>query len=275
ITRVEPSLEAVFVDYGSEKHGFLPIKEIASEYFPSYYQSHGRPNIKDILREGQEVIIQIDKEERGSKGAALTTFISLAGSYLVLMPNNPRAGGISRRIEGEDRTELKEVLSLLEIPDGMGLIIRTAGVGKSVEVLQQDLQYRLKHWEAIKKASENTIAPFLIHQESNVIVRAFRDYLLPDIGEILIDNQKIFEMACHHIEAIGRSDFSSKIKYYSGDIPLFSHYQIESQIESAFQREVRLPSGGALFIDTTEALTAIDINSSRSTRGIDIEETAF
>ncbi|MDR5616153.1 ribonuclease E [Arsenophonus sp.] len=275
ITRIEPSLEAAFVDYGSERHGFLPIKEIAREYFPSHYQPHGRPNIKDVLKEGQEVIIQVDKEERGNKGAALTTFISLAGSYLVLMPNNPRAGGISRRIEGEDRTELKEALSSLEIPDGMGLIVRTAGVGKSAEALQQDLQYRLKHWQAIKKAAENRAAPFLIHQESNVIVRAFRDYLRPDIGEILIDNAKIVEMARHHIEAIGRGDFASKIKYYSGDVPLFSHYQIESQIESAFQREVRLPSGGALVIDTTEALTAIDINSSRSTRGGDIEETAF
>ncbi|MGP1956386.1 MAG: ribonuclease E [Arsenophonus sp. NC-PE1-MAG3] len=275
ITRIEPSLEAAFVDYGSERHGFLPIKEIAREYFPSYYQPHGRPNIKDVLKEDQEVIIQVDKEERGNKGAALTTFISLAGSYLVLMPNNPRAGGISRRIEREDRTELKETLSSLEIPDGMGLIVRTAGVGKSAEALKHDLQYRLKHWQAIKKAAENRAAPFLIHQESNVIVRAFRDYLRPDIGEILIDNAKIVKMARLHIEAIGREDFASKIKYYTGDVPLFSHYQIESQIESAFQREVRLPSGGALVIDTTEALTAIDINSSRSTRGGDIEETAL
>lgn len=275
ITRIEPSLEAAFVDYGAERHGFLPIKEIAREYFPSNYHSQGRPNIKDVLKEGQEVIVQVDKEERGNKGAALTTFISLAGSYLVLMPNNPRAGGISRRIEGEDRTELKEALSSLEIPDGMGLIVRTAGVGKSADSLQQDLLYRLRHWEAIKKAAENRPAPFLIHQESNVIVRAFRDYLRPDIGEILIDNPKVVEMARNHIEAIGRGDFASKIKHYSGDVPLFSHYQIESQIESAFQREVRLPSGGALVIDTTEALTAIDINSSRSTRGGDIEETAF
>ncbi len=275
ITRIEPSLEAAFVDYGAERHGFLPIKEISREYFPSNYHSQGRPNIKDVLKEGQEVIVQVDKEERGNKGAALTTFISLAGSYLVLMPNNPRAGGISRRIEGEDRTELKEALSCLEIPEGMGLIVRTAGVGKSAESLQQDLLYRLRHWDAIQKAAENRPAPFLIHQESNVIVRAFRDYLRPDIGEILIDNPKVVEMARNHIEAIGRGDFASKIKHYSGDVPLFSHYQIESQIESAFQREVRLPSGGALVIDTTEALTAIDINSSRSTRGGDIEETAF
>ncbi len=275
ITRIEPSLEAAFVDYGAERHGFLPLKEISREYFPAQYASHGRPNIKDVLREGQEVIVQVDKEERGNKGAALTTFISLAGSYLVLMPNNPRAGGISRRIEGDDRTELKEALSSLELPEGMGLIVRTAGVGKSADALQWDLAFRLKHWEAIKKAAEGRPAPFLIHQESNVIVRAFRDYLRPDIGEILIDNPKVLEKAKEHIASLGRPDFSSKIKLYSGEIPLFSHYQIESQIESAFQREVRLPSGGSIVIDTTEALTAIDINSARSTRGGDIEETAF
>ncbi len=275
ITRIEPSLEAAFVDYGAERHGFLPLKEISREYFPSNYSSHGRPNIKDVLREGQEVIVQVDKEERGNKGAALTTFISLAGSYLVLMPNNPRAGGISRRIEGDDRTELKEALSSLQLPDGMGLIVRTAGVGKSAEALQWDLTFRLKHWDAIKKAAEGRPAPFLIHQESNVIVRAFRDYLRPDIGEILIDNPKVLELAKEHIAALGRPDFSSKIKPYIGEIPLFSHYQIESQIESAFQREVRLPSGGSIVIDSTEALTAIDINSARATRGGDIEETAF
>ncbi|WP_034939275.1 ribonuclease E [Erwinia mallotivora] len=275
ITRIEPSLEAAFVDYGAERHGFLPLKEISREYFPANYASHGRPNIKDALREGQEVIVQIDKEERGNKGAALTTFISLAGSYLVLMPNNPRAGGISRRIEGDDRTELKEALSSLELPEGMGLIVRTAGVGKSADALQWDLSFRIKHWEAIKKAAESRPAPFLIHQESNVIVRAFRDYLRQDIGEILIDNPKVLELARQHIAALGRPDFSSKIKLYTGEIPLFSHYQIESQIESAFQREVRLPSGGSIVIDSTEALTAIDINSARATRGGDIEETAF
>ncbi|WP_241616774.1 ribonuclease E [Rosenbergiella epipactidis] len=275
ITRIEPSLEAAFVDYGAERHGFLPLKEISREYFPDNYSGHGRPNIKDVLREGQEVIVQIDKEERGNKGAALTTFISLAGSYLVLMPNNPRAGGISRRIEGDDRSELKEALSSLDIPNGMGLIVRTAGVGKSAESLQWDLNFRLKHWEAIQKAANSRPAPFLIHQESNVIVRAFRDYLRQDIGEILIDNPSVLELARQHIAALGRPDFTSKIKLYSGEIPLFSHYQIESQIESAFQREVRLPSGGSIVIDTTEALTAIDINSARSTRGGDIEETAF
>lgn len=275
ITRIEPSLEAAFVDYGAERHGFLPLKEISREYFPPQYSAQGRPHIKDVLREGQEVIVQVDKEERGNKGAALTTFISLAGSYLVLMPNNPRAGGISRRIEGDDRTELKEALSSLELPDGMGLIVRTAGVGKSADALQWDLAFRLKHWQAIKKAAEGRPAPFLIHQESNVIVRAFRDYLRPDIGEILIDNPKVLDLAKEHIASLGRPDFTSKIKLYSGEIPLFSHYQIESQIESAFQREVRLPSGGSIIIDTTEALTAIDINSARSTRGGDIEETAF
>ncbi|VFP81806.1 ribonuclease E [Candidatus Erwinia haradaeae] len=275
IIRIEPSLEAAFVDYGVERHGFLPLKEISCEYFFKRSNSHSRPNIKDLVREGQEVIVQIDKEERGNKGAALTTFISLAGSYLVLMPNNPRAGGISRRVEGNDRIILKSALALLDLPDGMGLIVRTAGVGKSVEGLQWDLSSRIKHWEAIKKAANNRSAPFLIHQESNVIVRAFRDYLRQDIGEILIDNPKVFHLACQHISALGRPDFSSRIKLYTGEIPLFSHYQIESQIESAFQREVRLPSGGSIVIDTTEALTAIDINSARSTRGGDIEETAF
>lgn len=275
VIRIEPSLEAAFVDYSAERHGFLPLKEISHEYFPPQYSSQGRPNIKDVLREGQEIIVQVDKEERGNKGAALTTFISLAGSYLVLMPNNPRAGGISRRIEGDDRIELKEALSSLELPDGMGLIVRTAGVGKSAEALQWDLAFRLKHWQAIKKAAEGRPASFLIHQESNVIVRAFRDYLRPDIGEILIDNPKVLNLAKKHIALLGRPDFTSKIKLYSGEIPLFSHYQIESYIESAFQREVRLPSGGSIIIDTTEALTAIDINSARSTRGGDIEETAF
>ncbi|UAJ65004.1 ribonuclease E [Candidatus Schneideria nysicola] len=275
VSRIEPSLEAAFIDYGTEKHGFLPLKEIAKEYFPSQYSYVGKPNIKEILREGQEIIVQVHKEERSNKGAALTTFISLAGSYLVLMPNNPRAGGISRRIEGNDRTELKDVLSSLQLPSGMGLIARTAGIGKSTEVLQWDLTFRLKHWEAIKKSAENHTAPFLLHQESDVIVRAFRDYLRPDISEILIDDIKILNLAKQHITALGRPDLTHKIRLYSGEVPLFSHYQIESQIESAFQREVRLPSGGSIIIDTAEALTAVDINSSRSTRGGDIEETAF
>ena len=274
ITRVEPSLEAAFVDYGAERHGFLPLKEIAREYFPDDYVFQGRPNIRDILSEGQEVIVQVNKEERGNKGAALTTFVSLAGSYLVIMPNNPRAGGISRRIEGDERTELKEALSSLDVPEGVGLIVRTAGVGKSPEELQWDLKVLLHHWEAIKQASQNRPAPFLIHQESDVIVRAIRDYLRRDIGEILIDSPKVFEKAKEHIKLV-RPDFINRVKLYQGEVPLFSHYQIESQIESAFQREVRLPSGGSIVIDVTEALTAIDINSARSTRGGDIEETAL
>ncbi len=275
VTAVLPSLDAAFVEYGTSKPGFLPLKEVAREYFPENYNFNGRPVIKDVLQVGQELIVQIDKEERGDKGAALTTFISLAGSYLVLMPNNPRAGGISRRIEGDDRTDLRKALSSLEVPDGMGLIIRTAGVGKSAESLQWDLDFRLKHWEAIKKVAESRPAPFLIHQESNVIVRAFRDYLQPDIGEILIDSIELFNLAKEHITSLGRPDFSSKIKLYTGEVPLFSHFQIESQIKSAFEREVALPSGGSIVIDSTEALTAIDINSARSTRGGDIEETAF
>lgn len=274
ITRVEPSLEAAFVDYGAERHGFLPLKEIAREYFPADYVFQGRPNIRDILSEGQEVIVQVNKEERGNKGAALTTFVSLAGSYLVIMPNNPRAGGISRRIEGDERTELKEALSSLDVPEDVGLIVRTAGVGKSPEELQWDLKVLLHHWEAIKQASQSRPAPFLIHQESDVIVRAIRDYLRRDIGEILIDSPKVFEKAKEHIKLV-RPDFINRVKLYQGEVPLFSHYQIESQIESAFQREVRLPSGGSIVIDVTEALTAIDINSARSTRGGDIEETAL
>ncbi|WP_439291497.1 ribonuclease E [Lonepinella koalarum] len=274
ITRVEPSLEAAFVDYGADRHGFLPLKEIAREYFPVGYSYNGRPNIKDVIKEGQEVIVQVNKEERGNKGAALTTFVSLAGSYLVIMPNNPRAGGISRRIEGDERLELKDALSSLDVPDGVGLIVRTAGVGKSPEELQWDLKVLLHHWEAIKQVSQSRSAPFLIHQESDVIVRAIRDYLRRDIGEILVDSPKIYEKAKAHIKLV-RPDFLNRIKLYQGEVPLFSHYQIESQIESAFQREVRLPSGGSIVIDVTEALTAIDINSARSTRGGDIEETAL
>lgn len=274
ITRVEPSLEAAFVDYGAERHGFLPLKEIARTYFPSGYKFDGRPNIKDVIKEGQQVIVQVDKEERGQKGAALTTFISLAGSYLVLMPNNPRAGGISRRIEGDERTQLKDALSSLDLPDGMGLIVRTAGVGKSAEELAWDLKVLLTHWQAIEEAAGSRPAPFLIHQESNVIFRAIRDYLRRDIGEILIDDDSIFERAKEHIQLV-RPDFVQRVKLYKGDVPLFNHYQIESQIESAFQREVRLPSGGSLSIDPTEALTSIDINSAKATKGGDIEETAL
>jgi len=274
ITRVEPSLEAAFVDYGADRHGFLPMKEIAREYFPKGYSFQGRPNIKEVLHEGQEVIVQIDKEERGQKGAALTTFISLAGSYLVLMPNNPRAGGISRRIEGDERTELKASLSKLDLPKGMGLIVRTAGVGKAYEELEWDLSVLLHHWKAISDAAASRPAPFLIHQETNLILRAIRDYLRRDIGEVLIDRPKTFESVKKHIEIV-RPDFLSKIKLYNSDVPLFTHYQIETQIETAFQREVRLPSGGSIVIDPTEAMTSIDINSARATKGSDIEETAF
>ncbi len=274
ITRVEPSLEAAFVDYGADRHGFLPLKEIAREYFPKGYSFQGRPNIKEVVKEGQEVIIQIDKEERGNKGAALTTFISLAGSYLVLMPNNPRAGGISRRIEGDERTELKAALSELDIPQGMGLIVRTAGVGKDPAELKWDLKVLQHHWAAIKEAAESAPAPFLIHQESNVIVRAIRDYLRRDVGEILIDHPRIYEQAKEHVSLV-RPDFVERIKRYEAEVPLFTHFQIETQIESAFQREVRLPSGGSIVIDPTEALTSIDINSARATKGGDIEETAL
>lgn len=274
ITRVEPSLEAAFVDYGAERHGFLPLKEISKEYFPAGYNFDGRPNIKEAIKEGLEVIVQIDKEERGQKGAALTTYISLAGSYLVLMPNNPRAGGISRRIEGDERQELKDSLGQLEMPDGMGLIVRTAGVGKSYEELDYDLKALMKHWAAITTHAQNRPAPFLIHQESNVVFRAIRDYLRRDVGEILIDNPRIFEEAKLYIQQF-RPDFAHRVKMYQGETPLFMHFQIETQIESAFRREVRLPSGGSIVIDSTEALTAIDINSSKATKGGDIEETAF
>lgn len=274
ITRVEPSLEAAFVDYGAERHGFLPLKEISKEYFPAGYNFDGRPNIKEAIKEGLEVIVQIDKEERGQKGAALTTYISLAGSYLVLMPNNPRAGGISRRIEGDERQELKDSLDQLEMPDGMGLIVRTAGVGKSYEELDYDLKALMKHWAAITSHAQNRPAPFLIHQESNVVFRAIRDYLRRDVGEILIDNPRIFEEAKLYIQQF-RPDFAHRVKMYQGETPLFMHFQIETQIESAFRREVRLPSGGSIVIDSTEALTAIDINSSKATKGGDIEETAF
>ncbi|WP_202948669.1 ribonuclease E [Moritella marina] len=275
ITRVEPSLEAAFVDYGADRHGFLPLKEISRTYFkPGSGKQRGRPSIKDVVAEGTEVIVQIEKEERGNKGAALTTFVSLAGSYLVLMPNNPRAGGISRRIEGDERTELKSALSTLELPEGMGLIVRTAGVGKSAEELEWDLKVLLNHWGAIQDSAKDRQGTFLIHQESNVIARAIRDYLRRDIGEILIDHPKAFEEAKNRIKLI-RPDFIDRIKLYQGDVPLFNHYQIETQIESAFQREVRLPSGGSIVIDPTEALTSIDINSARATRGGDIEETAL
>lgn len=272
ITRVEPSLEAAFVDFGAERHGFLPLKEISREYFKK--SPEGRINIKEVLSEGQEVIVQVEKEERGNKGAALTTFISLAGRYLVLMPNNPRAGGISRRIEGEERNELREALNGLNAPADMGLIVRTAGLGRSTEELQWDLDYLLQLWSAIKEASGERGAPFLIYQESNVIIRAIRDYLRQDIGEVLIDSIDAQEEALNFIRQV-MPQHASKVKLYQDSVPLFNRFQIESQIETAFQREVKLPSGGSIVIDPTEALVSIDINSARATKGGDIEETAL
>lgn len=276
ITRIEPSLEAAFVSYGEERHGFLPFKEVARACFKKDYNDAPgrRPTISEVLEEGQEVIVQVDKEERGSKGAALTTFISLPGSYLVLMPNNPRAGGISRRIEGDERSELRENLSTLEVPEGMGLIVRTAGSGRNHDELQWDLDILLRHWEVIKQVTDQRQAPFLIYQESNIVIRAIRDYLRKDIEELLIDDPAVYEEILNHIKFV-RPDFAHRVKLYSDPTPLFTRFQIETQIESAFQREVRLPSGGSIVIDHTEALVSIDINSSRATKGGDIEETAL
>jgi ribonuclease E len=275
VTSVEQSLDAAFVNFGSERHGFLPLKEVALEHFNSLAADKSeRINIKDILKEGQTLMVQVEKEERGNKGAALTTFISLAGSYLVLMPNNPRAGGISRRVEGDERDELREVLSNLVVPEGMGVIIRTAGVGKNLPELQWDLNVLLKQWEAIQQASTEHSPPFLIHQESDVVIRSIRDYLRQDINQIVIDDAATFEKAKNYIQQI-RPDFVDRVKLYSSHVPLFNHYQIEHQIESAHQREVRLRSGGSIVIDHSEALVAVDINSARSTKGGDIEETAL
>ncbi|MGM0595293.1 MAG: ribonuclease E, partial [Pseudomonadota bacterium] len=274
ITRIEPSLEAAFVDYGAERHGFLPLKEISRSYFDPSVEVSGRVSIKQVLKEGQEVVVQVDKEERGNKGAALTTFISLAGRYLVLMPNNPRAGGVSRRIEGEDRSEVRDAMSQLEIPKDMGVIVRTAGVGKSSEELQWDLDYLLQVWSAIEEAAAQRKAPFLIYQESNVVIRAIRDYLRTDINEILIDDEDVFSQARDFMSKVMPHNLN-KLKLYQDRVPLFTRYQIESQIESAFQREVHLPSGGSIVIDHTEALISIDINSARATKGGDIEETAL
>lgn len=275
ITRVEPSLEAAFVEYGGNRHGFLPLKEIAREYFAvSPSKIKGRVNIAEVVKEGQELIVQVEKEERGNKGAALTTFTSLAGRYLVLMPNNPRAGGISRRIEGEERDQLRDNMAALEIPANMGVIVRTAGVERTAEELQWDLDHLVTLWEHIKQAADERSAPFLVYQENNVIIRAIRDYLRDDIGEIQIDTAEALEQASEFVEQY-MPDFKSRVKLYESDVPLFNRYQIEGQIEAAFNREVRLPSGGALVIDPTEALVSIDINSARATRGSDIEETAF
>mgnify|MGYP001819437180 CR=1 FL=1 len=276
ITRIEPSLEAAFVDYGAERHGFLPLKEVARSYFSDSARETGgkRLSIKDALTEGQELIVQVEKEERGTKGAALTSFISLAGRYMVLMPNNPRAGGVSRRIQGEDRNFVRDAMSAMDIPEGMGVIVRTAGVGRGTEELQWDLDYLVTLWGAITKAAEDKPAPFLIYQESNVIIRALRDYLRKDISEILIDSSEVHDKARAFMKQVMPHNLT-KLKLYEDSTPLFSRFQIESQIESAFRREVSLPSGGAIVIDHTEALLSIDINSARATKGSDIEETAL
>ncbi len=273
ITRIEPSLEAAFVDYGAERHGFLPFKEVSRSYFRSDADA-GRAKIQDVLKAGQELIVQVEKDERGNKGAALTTFISLAGRYLVLMPNNPRGGGVSRRLEGEDRQELREVLDQVEVPSGMSLIVRTAAIGRTAEELQWDMNYLLQLWTAIDGAAKAQSGAFLIYQESSLVIRAIRDYFQPDIGEILIDTDDIYEQAQQFMAHVMPGNVA-RVKRYSDDVPLFSRFQIEHQIESAYSRQVNLPSGGAVVIDHTEALVAIDVNSGRSTKGSDIEETAL
>jgi ribonuclease E len=273
ITRVEPSLEACFIDYGAERHGFLPLKEISKEYFKAS-PSGGRMNIRELVDEGQEIIVQVEKEERGNKGAALTTFISLAGRFLVLMPNNARAGGVSRRIEGEDREQLREALDQVQIPDGMGAIVRTAGVGRTAEELQWDLDNLKEVWNAIAQAAEGRPAAFLIYQESKAIIRALRDYLAEDIGEILVDNQEIYAEAQQYMQRFMPASLR-KLKFYEDPVPLFTRFQIENQIESAHSHKINLPSGGSIVIDPTEALVSIDINSARATRGGDIETTAL
>ncbi|HET6782248.1 MAG TPA: Rne/Rng family ribonuclease, partial [Pseudoxanthomonas sp.] len=273
ITRLEPSLEAAFVEYGGERHGFLPLKEISRDYFQAGVD-HNKAGLKELLREGQEVVVQVDKDERGNKGAALTTFISLAGRYMVLMPNSPTAGGVSRRIEGDDRAELKKAMDALVIPEDMGVIIRTAGVGRDAEELQWDLDYLLQVWRSVAEAALSKPAPFLIYQESRLIVRALRDYLRADVGEILVDTPELYATAKEFMEQVMPHNLR-KLKHYTDDIPLFNRFQIESQIEGAYERNVRLPSGGSIVVDQTEALTAIDVNSSRSTKGSDIEDTAF
>ena len=272
ISRVEPSLEACFVDYGTARHGFLPLKEVSKDYFKQ--GGNGRNNIRDLLSEGQEVLVQVEKEERGNKGAALTTFISLAGRFLVLMPNNPRAGGVSRRIEGEDREQMRDVMAQLNVPDGMGAIIRTAGVGRSVEELQWDLDNLKVQWDAVDQASGGRAAPFLVYQESDAVTRAMRDYLTDDVGEILVDDTGAFQKAQEYMQRFFPVEAGRLLKLYSDDIPLFTRYQIENQIESAYAHKVQLPSGGSLVLDYTEALVSIDINSARATRGSDIEATA-
>lgn len=275
ITRVEPSLEACFVDFGSTRHGFLPLKEICPEYYhPSARKTDGKAAIKDCVKEGQEILVQVEKEERGNKGAALTTYISLAGRYLVLMPTNPTAGGVSRRISGEDREDLREQLQNVTAPDNIGIIVRTAGLGREAEELQWDLDYLLQLWRAIEKAAAEKAAPFLVYQESNLFIRALRDHMRNDIGEILVDDEKVYQDARKFIEDVMPHN-ARKLKLYQDDVPLFSRFQIESQIESAFARTVHLPSGGSLVIDHTEAMLSLDINSARATKGLDIEDTAY
>ena len=275
ITRVEPSLEACFVDYGSERHGFLPLKEICRDYYPAKLRNvDGKVSIRDAVREGQEVIVQVEKEERGNKGAALTTYVSLAGRYLVLMPTNPSAGGVSRRIVGDDRKELREALNEVSTPKDVGIIVRTAGVGRDSEELQWDLDYLLQVWSAIESAAQERKAPFLIYQESNLFIRALRDYLRNDVSEILVDDEKTYNDAKDFMQQVMPHNLR-KLKLYTDPVPLFNRFQIESQIESAFARTVHLPSGGALVFDETEAMMSIDINSARATKGADIEETAY
>ena len=271
VTRVEPSLEAAFVDFGSERHGFLPLKEISKTYFKK--GASQRAPIQELVKEGQEILVQVEKEERGNKGAALTTFLSLAGRYMVLMPNNPRAGGISRRIEGEERDQLRNAMSKLEIPEGMGVIVRTAGVGRSAEELEWDLNYLLQVWQAIQNAEREEPTPALLYQENSAVLRTIRDNLRADVGEVLVEGPDAFAEASAFVAQV-MPNYSSKIKAYSDPIPLFSRYQIESQIETAFEHTVKLPSGGSIVIDPTEALVSIDINSARATKGHDIEETA-
>src|SRR5258705_1499400 len=274
ITRIEPSLEAAFVDYGNERHGFLPFKEVSRLFFQNPDADPARVSIREALREGQELIVQVDKDERSNKGAALTTFISLAGRYIVLMPNNPRGGGVSRRVEGEDRNELRDTISQLDVPPGMSIIARTAGIGRSVEELTWDLNYLMQLWRAIETASKQQGGAFLIYQESSLVIRAIRDYFHQEIGELLIDTESIYEQARQFMGHVMPANVN-RVKLYQDDVPLFSRFQIEHQIETAYARQVPLPSGGAIVIDHTEAMVAIDVNSARATRGADIEETAL
>src|SRR5664279_1619761 len=274
VTRVEPSLEACFVDYGTERHGFLPFKEISRQYFRDREADPGKARIQDQIKEGQELIVQVDKDERGNKGAALTTYISLAGRYLVLMPNNPRGGGVSRRVEGEERNELRDAINGLDVPQGMSVIARTAGIGRTTEELQWDLNYLMQLWHAVEDAAKMQSGAYLIYQESSLVIRAIRDYFHPDIGELLIDTEAIFEQAQQFMGHVMPANVN-RVKLYKDDVPLFSRFQIEHQIETAYARQVPLPAGGAIVIDHTEALVSVDVNSARATKAGDIETTAF